>query len=93
VTAARSGRSPAGRSKAPNRKLLYVLGVVIVLALALKVVPGLLGGGGHAARVQPRIAFHLATPGVGKASPGSNAPIGRPARDPFATPPGANAGR
>ena len=77
-------------AKAPrlNKKLLIVLGVVIVLALASQVFPSLLGGGSGAVKAfQPSTYFHhtkVTTP----TTPGANNPsiAVRPTRDPFAPP-------
>jgi hypothetical protein len=77
------------KSAAPNKLLLAVLGVVIALALAFKLVPSLVGGGAGVSPLQPLGTFHLQRPGTAATTnAGSTGPVGRPARDPFGAPPG-----
>ena len=81
----------AAKPRAVNPKLLILLGVIVVLALGLRLVPSLLGGGGGVAPFRPSTALHLhkaLTAPAGSGSGSSGAATSRPARDPFAPPPG-----
>jgi hypothetical protein len=85
--AARGSRS--GKKEAVNKRLLYVLGAVLVLVVALKLMPGVLGGGTSSVKpFRPTTSFHFrSTPAPAPGSVGAGA-VTRPSRDPFAPPPG-----
>jgi hypothetical protein len=88
MTAVRQLSKPTGKS-VPNRKLLAVLGVVMALALAFKVAPGLVGGGAGVSPPAPLATFHAVRPGASSATKSApNGPVVRPARDPFGAPAG-----
>lgn len=70
-----------------NKKLFIVLGVVIVLVLAMKVLPSMLSTGGAVKTFQPSSIFHAHKPIAATATNGNAATVGRPPRDPFAPPP------
>jgi hypothetical protein len=77
--------------KKVNSKLLYVLGAVFVLALGMKMMPGLLGGGSGVKPFRPVTTFHYHKTPIAAPSPGgtkSGTVLVRTSRDPFAQPPG-----
>jgi hypothetical protein len=72
-----------------NKKLFIVLGVVIVLVLAMKVLPSMMGGGGAVKAFQPSSIFHAHKAVPTAPTNGNSATVVRPLRDPFAPPAGA----
>ena len=84
-----SSRKSSTAKKPPvNKKLLYVLGVVLVVVFALKMMPGLLGGGGtHAAPIGAS-TFHFHKTPQRTTKSGGTGTIAASTRDPFAPPPG-----
>jgi hypothetical protein len=78
-----------GAKPKANKKLFVLLGVVIVLVIALKAAPSLLGGGAGAVKTfHPSSVFHLRPATTVPPSSGGPALAVRPSRDPFAAPPG-----
>jgi hypothetical protein len=90
MTAVRIPSRPGTKkTSAPNRKLLAVLGVVMALALAFKVAPGLLGGGAGVTVPRPVATFRLHAPvSTATAKGAASGPVVRTRRDPFGAPPG-----
>lgn len=90
MTAPQAAVQVGAKQPRANKKLLIVLAVVIVLALASQVFPSVLGGGGAVKPFNPSTVFHhkAAAPATSGTSTGSPTLTGRPARDPFAPPPG-----
>jgi hypothetical protein len=74
-----------GAKPKTNKKLFIVLGVVIVLVFAMRVMPSLMGGGAAVKPFTPSSVFH-AHRVVAPATSGSGIVVTRPSRDPFAPP-------
>jgi len=84
------GRSGASaRSSRPNRALTVVLAVVALAAVVRFLLPSVVGGGAIHTIKPIVVPHHLARKlPAAPAGPGSAVLITRPARDPFAPPPG-----
>jgi len=91
MTVAGSSRAGAAKKPAANKKLVYVLGAVFVLAVVLKLMPGVIGGGStHLAPIGTSTFHYHKTP-QGVAKPGGTGNVAASTRDPFAPPPGYEA--
>ncbi|HWW53751.1 MAG TPA: hypothetical protein VNY84_08275 [Acidimicrobiales bacterium] len=75
-----------GAKPKTNKKLFIVLGVVIVLVLAMKVLPSMMSVGGAVKKFQPSSIFHAHKPTPAATTNGNATVVVRPARDPFAPP-------
>jgi hypothetical protein len=81
----------AGKPK-PNKFLLGVLGLLAIVAVGRLAMPGMFGGGGHAAATftVPLTNRHFGVRATVATTPGGSTAttVVRPTRDPFAAPAG-----